>query len=64
MLSSSREQEIFEDLQISRPRQRTSKCVFDAKDVLRNSTSAMVVAHNKIKTILSNITFADPPIDC
>ena len=37
VLSSSRRQGIFEDLQSSRP--RTSNCVLEAKDVLEDSTS-------------------------
>ena len=37
VLASSRGQGIFKDLQASRP--RTSNCVFEAKDVRKNSTS-------------------------
>ena len=36
VLSSSQGQDIFEGLYASRPRRRTSKCVLEAKDVLKN----------------------------
>ena len=39
VLSSSRGQANFRGLEASRPRPRTSKCVLEAKDVLKDSTS-------------------------
>ena len=39
VLSSSREQGNFRGLEASRPRPRTSKCVLEAKDVLKDSLS-------------------------
>ena len=39
VLSSSRGQGNFRGLEASRPRPRTSKCVLEAKDVLKDSTS-------------------------
>ena len=41
VLSSSRGQANFRGLEASRPRPRTSKSVFEAKDVLEDSTSDM-----------------------
>ena len=43
VLSSSRGQANFRGLEASRPRPRTSKCVLEAKDVLEDSTSGLVV---------------------
>ena len=43
VLSSSRGQGYFRGLEASRPRPRTSKCVLEAKDVLEDSTSAIIV---------------------
>ena len=40
VLSSSRGQGNFRGLEASRPRPRTSKCVLEAKDVIKDSTSA------------------------
>ena len=44
--------------------QSKNKAVHKVKDILRDSTSAIVVVHNKIKTFLSNITFPDSTADC
>ena len=53
VLSSSRGQANFRRLEASRPRPRTSKCVFEdvleAKDVLKDSTSANSVDKNSKK---------------
>ena len=36
---------------------------YEAKNIFRNSISAIVVVHNKIETFLSNKTFAAPKND-
>ena len=43
VLSSSRGQANFRGLEASRPRPRTSKCVLEAKDVLEDSTSDVLL---------------------
>ena len=49
VLSSSRGQGNFRGLEASRPRPRTSKCVFEAKDVLKDSTSDNLIVMFKKK---------------
>ena len=57
VLSSSRGQGNFRGLEASRPRPRTSKCVFEdvleAKDVLEDSTSDNYLSGKKSKSIQS-----------
>ena len=54
VLSSSRGQENFRGLEASRPRPRTSKCVFEAKDVLEDSTSASQPCAEHAETVQSS----------
>ena len=54
VLSSSRGQANFRGLEASRPRPRTSKCVLEVKDVLKDSTS--VYYTYKVSVISFNVT--------
>ena len=47
VLSSSRGQGNFRGIEASRPRPRTSKCVLEAKDILKDSTSATISFNSK-----------------
>ena len=58
MMSLSRGEDIFEDLQASRPRSRTLRCVLEAKDVPEDSISGSnlfdVFAFNKTEFLKRN----------